>query len=297
MIGGRPLVAVVGDVGLDVLVIPGGPVAVGSDTRADVRVTQGGAGANTAAWLVSCGADALLIGRIGADDAGGLVRADLDRSGVRTHLTADRARATCCVVVVLDEAGRRTMFPSRGASGALAAADVAAADLTDVDHLHLSGYVLLDPSSRAAGVAALSVARAAGLTTSVDPQASALLGDPDQFLADIGGVDLLLPNEDELAALAGADGHQAARRLLDRVGAVAYTSGDRGATWVDASGVTTAPALPIGVVDPTGAGDAFDAGLLAAWLTGSTPEGALLAGVRAGARAVSTVGARPRESG
>jgi ribokinase len=47
------------------------------------------------------------------------------------------------------------------------------------------------------------------------------------------------------------------------------------------------------VVDVTGAGDAFAAGLLSAWCSGASPEEALRAGNRLGARAVSTPGARP----
>lgn len=293
MIGGRPLVVVVGDAGLDVLVRSSGPVAVDSDTRSDVRLTSGGAGANTAAWLVACGAECLLVGRVGADDAALLVRAQLERDGVGSRLAVDAKLATCCVVVLVDEAGRRTMLPSRGAAGVLCTADVSDVDLTDVDHLHLSGYVLLDPSSRQAGLAALAAARGAGLTTSVDPQAFALLREPAQFLADVRGVDLLLPNADELAALAGGAEVEAARRLLDHVDAVAFTAGERGATWVDATTTAVVPALPSLVVDPTGAGDAFDAGLLAAWLTGAPAAAALAAGVRAGASAVATIGARP----
>ncbi|MDQ3112694.1 MAG: hypothetical protein M3Q84_01155, partial [Actinomycetota bacterium] len=53
----RPVVAVVGDAGLDVLARASGPLAVDSDTRAAVRVTGGGAAANTASWLVACGAE------------------------------------------------------------------------------------------------------------------------------------------------------------------------------------------------------------------------------------------------
>lgn len=293
MIGGRPFVAVVGDVGLDVVARPSGPVAVGSDTRSDVRLTHGGAGANTAAWLVACGAAALLVGRIGRDEAATLVRAELDRVGIQAALAVDDVRPTCCVVVVVDESAKRTMFPSRGASGAISAADLAGADLTSVDHLHLSGYVLLDPTSREAGLAALERARLAGLSTSVDPQAAALITSPEQFLTDVRGIDLLLPNEDELLALAGAPGLEATRRLLNWVGAVAFTSGHRGATWVDRDRWVQQSALGLDVVDPTGAGDAFNAGLLVAWLTGATPADALAAGVRAGASAAAGVGARP----
>jgi len=289
----RPVVAVVGDAGLDVLARASGPLAVGSDTRAAVRVTGGGAAANTAAWLVTCGADALLIARVGADDAADLVRAGLERSAVRAALTVDPARPTCCVVVLVDADGERTMLPDRGASAALAPADIDCVDLTGVDHLHLSGYVLLDESSRAGGVAALAAARRAGLTTSVDPQAAALLVDPSRFLADVEGVDLLLPNADEMAALAGACDVRAARTLLDRVGAVAFTTGAGGATWVDRSGATTVPAVDAAVVDPTGAGDAFDAGLITAWLTGASKDRALHAGAVAGAVAVAMIGARP----
>ena len=296
MIGSRPVVAVVGDVGLDVLAIPIGSVAVGSDTRSEVRMTQGGAGANTAVWLAACGVDAVLIGRVGRDDAAALVRADLERAGVRSALAVDEGRPTCCVVVIVDPAGRRTMYPSRGASGAISAGDVAGVDLSGVDHLHLSGYLLLDPSSREAGLAALEAARRAGLTTSVDPQASALLTNPERFLADVRGVDLLLPNEDELAALATATGVDAARALLSRVGAIAFTAGDRGATWVDHDRCIDLPAVAVEVVDPTGAGDAFNAGLLAAWLSGGSPAEALAAGLRVGAAAVATIGARPQRA-
>ena len=71
------------------------------------------------------------------------------------------------------------------------------------------------------------------------------------------------------------------------------TDGPAGATWVDRDGVRTARAPVVDIVDATGAGDAFDAGLLAAWLSGADPEAALRAGCAAGAEAVSRRGARP----
>jgi sugar/nucleoside kinase (ribokinase family) len=77
------------------------------------------------------------------------------------------------------------------------------------------------------------------------------------------------------------------------VGAVAWTDGPAGAHWADAAGRWQAGAPPVEVVDATGAGDAFDAGLLRAWSTGAGPAEALAAGCAAGARAVARLGARP----
>ena len=178
------------------------------------------------------------------------------------------------------ESGERTMLSDRGAAARLAPADLPRLD--GADHLHLSGYVLLDPSSRSAGLAALAAARAAGLTTSVDPQVAAGLAPIRDW---VRGVDLLLPNKDELAAL-GAQ----ATALLDVVGAVAVTEGAAGARWVDRRGTWRVPAPAVEVVDATGAGDAFDAGLLVAWLSGAGPAEALRAGCAAGAAAVRAVG-------
>ncbi|MCP2168343.1 carbohydrate kinase family protein [Goodfellowiella coeruleoviolacea] len=289
---GGPVI-VVGDAGLDVVARYTGRIVHGGDSRARVSIEPGGAGANTAAWLAQCGASPVLVARVGADSAGRQVHAELTAIGVRCAFAVDPDAATCCVVVLVDEHGQRTMLPDRGANARFSPADLDPALLAGASHLHLSGYVLLDASSRAAGLAALAAAHRAGLTTSVDPQAAALITDPAGFLAAIRGVDLLLPNQDELAALTGSGDPAAARELLDVVGAVAVTTGEQGASWVDQDGVVAVPAEPAVCVDSTGAGDAFDAGLLAAWLAGRGPVEALRAGVAAGASAVRLVGAQP----
>ncbi len=279
-----PRVLVVGDAGLDVVVRTDALPAPGGDARARVTVTAGGAGANTAAWLAACGARPVLVARVGADAAADQLRAELAAAGVDCRLAVDPAASTCQVVVVVDAAGQRTMLADRGAAARLGPADLPA-DLAGAGHLHLSGYVLLDPSSRPAGRAALAAARGAGLTTSVDPQAAALLADPADFLADVAGVDLLLPSAGELAALGGP--------AAPAVRAIAVTAGPDGATWIEGATRIQVPAERVPVADSTGAGDAFDAGLLAAWLTGAAPEDALRAGVAAATRAVARLGARP----
>ncbi len=275
-------VVVVGDVAVDVIVEPRSPVIPGADVPARIRMLAGGAGANTAAWLAHLGADVTLVARVGDDPAGRAAADDLRAAGVRPALAVDPGHPTCTVVVLLVD-GDRTMLSDRGAAARLAPADLPPFD--GADHLHLSGYVLLDPSSRAAGRAALARARAAGLCTSVDPQVAPALG--PGFVDDVCGVDLLLPNGAELAALGGLD---ALRGVVD---AVAVTDGAGTARWTDRHGTWTATPPPTDVVDPTDAGDAFDAGLLVAWLGGSGPAASLEAGCAAGAAAVGRLGARP----
>jgi sugar/nucleoside kinase (ribokinase family) len=279
-----PRVVVVGDAGLDIVIRTDALPAPGGDARARITVAPGGAGANTAAWLAACGARPTLVARVGADPAAGRLRAELAAAGVDCRFAVDREATTCQVAVLVDAAGQRTMLADRGAAARLAPADLPAS-LAGAAHLHLSGYVLLDPSSRPAGRAALAAARAAGLTTSVDPQAAVLLTDPGGFLADIAGVDLLLPSAAELAALGDA--------ALAAARAVAVTAGVAGATWIEGTTRVHVPAQPVAVADSTGAGDAFDAGLLAAWLAGADPAAALRAGVAAATRAVARLGARP----
>jgi sugar/nucleoside kinase (ribokinase family) len=287
-------VLVIGDVALDVVATHSGSIVHGGDVRASVTLTTGGAGANTAAWLAHSGVETVLVARVGDDVAGRQASEELTTTGVRCAFTIDTTASTCCVVVLVDGDGQRSMLPDRGAGKNLAATDLDPTLLRDAQHLHLSGYVLLDASSRDAGVAMLAAARAAGLTTSVDPQAAALITDPALFLDEVRGVDLLLPNLDELAALTGSRDLASAKALLDTVGAVAVTTGPDGASWTDRDGMVSVPSAPGDCIDSTGAGDAFDAGLLSAFTAGGSPEDCLLAGVRLGAMAVGQVGAQPR---
>ncbi|OLF12668.1 ribokinase [Actinophytocola xinjiangensis] len=286
-------VVVVGDVAVDVVAAHSGPVVHGGDSRARIALTTGGAGANTAAWLAWCGAEVALVARVGEDAAGRQALEELTTAGVRCAFTFDGEASTCCVVVLVDDQGQRSMLPDRGASARMTPDDLDPALLAGAEHLHLSGYVLLDESTLGAGLAMLAAARDAGLTTSVDPQAAALITDPARFVEELAGVDLLLPNLDELAALTGSRSAASAERLLGAFGAVAVTTGPAGASWVDRDGTVSVPAAPGACVDTTGAGDAFDAGLLSAWLAGKSTEDSLLAGVRAGALAVGRTGAQP----
>jgi sugar/nucleoside kinase (ribokinase family) len=283
-----PRVVVVGDLAVDVLVAPSGPPAPGQDVPARITTSGGGAGANTAAWLAHLGVDVTLVARVGDDAAGRAAVEELRAAGVRPAVAVDAGAPTAAVVVLLGADGERTMLSDRGAAAHLAPSDLP--PLPGVDHLHLSGYVLLDAASRPAGLAALAAAHAAGVSTSLDPQA---IGALPRTLDGLGGIDPLMPNADELAALTGSPEPDSATSLLGGMGAVVVSRGAAGASWVDRDGVRSVSSPAVDVTDGTGAGDAFDAGVLAAWLGGAGPEAALSAGCAAGAEAVSRRGARP----
>jgi len=286
---------VVGDVCVDVVARCGGPPNHGSDTDADVRVTGGGAGGNIAAWLATLGVPVTLVARVGDDAAGRVQAAELEGYGVRCAFAVDPAAATGAVVVLVGPDGERTMLANRGANLRLSTVDIPGA-LPAHGHLHLSGYTLLRDGPRAAGLAALHSARAAGMTISVDPASAAPLAavGAAAFLDWTGGADLLLPNLAEAQLLSGhADPHDAARSLARRYGAVAVTLGRDGALWAAGGTVTHVPAVDVHAVDSTGAGDAFGAGLLAAWLAGADGPTALRRGVRVATTAVTHLGARP----
>lgn len=298
-------VLVVGDVVTDVLGVldtplaGGAGLALGSDTPASITVTAGGSAANTASWLAAAGVPVTLIGAVGDDTAGRARVEELTTDGVRC-LVDRRPDARTGTVVVLSDGAERTMLCDRGANRLLTPQHVAAAmaDSPGAAHLHLSAYPLFDPRSRPGALLALRHARAAGLTTSVDAASAAPLRrwGPASFRARVGSVDLLLANLDEAKTLV-ADPHTdpvgAAHRLLDLARVVVVKAGRDGAVRVDGQEVHVLAAVPTHAVDPTGAGDAFAAGMLAAQRYGASAGETLQAAVTLGAYAVRRHGARP----
>lgn len=291
-------VLVVGDLVTDVLVAHAGPLAVGSDTDARISVGGGGQAANTAAWLAHAGARVMLIASVGNDHAGRERIAELVAAGVSCAVRAHPGTVTGSVVV-LSSADERTMITDRGAAQLLDPADVTAAvrHAQGATHLHLSGYPLLHAESRPGGLAALAAARERGLTTSVDAASAEPLRQlgARAFLDLLSGTDLLLCNADEAAVLAGTGTpEQQAAALTTVARNVVVKRGAGGAVWVSRGGVVRSVAgVRVPPLDPTGAGDAFAAGLLTAWCSGADPAAALAAGAALGAAAVQTNGARP----
>ena len=302
----------------DILAEIPGPLMHGDDNPAVIRTRPGGSAANQAAWLAGLGVDVLFAGRAGAADAG-LHRAELARFGVEAHLAADESVHTGSIVVLIGPDGERTMITSRGANVNLRPADVPAALLDRADLLHLTGYTFFSAGPRAVALGLIAEARRRGIPFTVDPGSAAFLAGlaPGEFFDWTAGAAVCFPNKDEAAVLcrtpgtghsrpagspgpSGSPGPPAsaddmARSLTRYYGMVALKLGAEGVLVGTVAGTLRVPAVPATVRDTTGAGDAFCAGFLAAWLTGSDPRAAAAAGLRTAARAVSTLGGRPRE--
>ncbi|MEU3507747.1 sugar kinase [Streptomyces longwoodensis] len=300
--GGGALL-VVGDVVTDVVARHREPLAVRTDTAAEIRTLPGGAGANVACWAAYTGcADVRLLGRVGADAAAWHERA-LRAAGVRPVLVVDPEAPTGTVICLVDSgaAAERTFLTDSGASLRLEPADWSEDLLDGVVRLHLSGYLLFSSSGRALVRVAAESARARGVPASLDPASAGFLRElgAARFLDLVQGVDVLLPSQDEACLLTGLpDADDAAAELSRHVPLVVTTCGSDGAVVARAGGVVArVAAAPADPRDTTGAGDAFTGAFLAALVAGTEPEAAAAQGCRAGARAVERVGGRPPEQG
>jgi sugar/nucleoside kinase (ribokinase family) len=292
-------VVVVGDLMTDTVAHAHLALARGSDTPATVTMHGGGSGANIAAWLAVDGCEVAFVGRRGADIAGRNRDMELMGYGVDARLVMDPERPTGTCVVMVTHKGDHTMLSDPGANAALSPEDLPQDLFTPGSHLHVSGYTLLNPGSRPAVLAALSTADRAGMSISIDGASAAPLErvGAEPFLQLTNGATLLFVNAAQGKVLTGRDDPGQAARVLNAWyphvvmklgpdGAMMYSNGRPDPVRV--------PGPPIErIVDGTGAGDAFVAGFLPAWLDNKPPGEALVSGCRLAARALNLVGARP----
>ncbi|AMB57804.1 carbohydrate kinase family protein [Microterricola viridarii] len=299
-------IVVFGDVIDDILVRPHGPIRADTDTPAAIRQRPGGSAANVAAWLGSLGAPVDFVGIVGAGDVSSHAAA-LEAQGVRAHLLADPELPTGTIIVLIDENNTRTMLTERGANVRLTPDCVDDALLAGAGGVHFTGYSVFSCGGAADEEGfrrLLERAHASGAVVSVDPSSAGFLADfgVERFLTTIRGADILLPNLDEGMVLTGLEEPTSvAARLSEWFPVVALTLGAAG-TIVAVAG-TEPVCLPVEAAlrtDSTGAGDAFSAGFLAAWLSDSgaaTPLQRAVTAARAGgaaaANAIELVGGRP----
>lgn len=286
-------VLAVGDVIDDVLVRPSGPISPDTDTPSRIERVAGGSAANTACWLAGTGTPVTLVASVGREDVQ-RHEALLVERGVVPHLIP-RHRPTG-TIVVLSQGESRAMLTDRGANEDTDPADVRDDLLAGHALLHVTGHVFAGPDRDAGWRALFERATAAGLTTSVAPGSAGhlrVLG-PDRFRRIVAGVDLLIAGLEEAQLLTGrTDPVAAARELAAAHPLAVVTLGSGGSLLATAGGVERVAAVAADVVDVTGAGDAYAAGLLGALLDGATDAEAGARAASLAALAVGRVGARP----
>lgn len=286
-----PRVGVIGSLNADITVTTRHLPLPGETVVGDPLVVRpGGKSANQAAACALAGATVVMVGAVGDDAYGKLLRESLETSGVDTGFVRTSEVATGTAVITVDSQGENTIVVSAGANGTLDLGDVQAAQqaLRQVSVLGLCLEV-----GDAALLAAQQVVVEAGGTTvlNVSP-----LRDVDPVLID--NAQVLIVNEHELAAVVGSESGSepmAIAAALEKRGInrAVVTLGSHGSVAVEAGRVVALPAFPVRSLDTTGAGDAFMGTLMAA-IAADAPlgEGAALASAfaaiattRAGAQA------------
>jgi ribokinase len=256
-------------------------------------VIPGGKGANQACAAARLGGDVVMVGCVGADGHGELLRRSLAQAGADVAHVASVADApTGVALITVDDAAENHIVVVPGANAHLTAARVAeaAAVFPGAAVVLLQLEVPLEAVEEAA-----RRARAAGARVVLDPAPARALPD-----AVVAAADHLTPNQTELAALTGApvrteeDARHAARGLLARgAGHVVVKRGEHGALLVGADGEWSWPAPPVPAVDTTAAGDAWNGAFAVALAGGSSLTEAGRFATAAASLSVTRHGAQP----
>jgi ribokinase len=250
----------------------------------------GGKGLNQAVTASRLGAQVAMIGCLGDDLAGSLLRDVLTREGVQAAAVRTVAgRPSGTALITVERGGANTIVVAAAANGELGGQDVQAAR-----HLFGPASVVLAQLEVPwpAVEAALQLARTVGARTLLNPSpAPGPLPEPLLAL-----VDVLVPNETEALAMTAcsAPAGAAERLLAQGCGAVVVTLGEQGALVAEAGRrPVSVPAYPVQAVDTTAAGDAFCATLAASLAAGGGLVEAVRRGCAAGAVAATVMGALP----
>jgi sugar/nucleoside kinase (ribokinase family) len=273
---GDGVLVTVGDLVEDVVVWSGGPARPATDNHAVIHRTRGGSAANVAAFAraaVPAAVPARFIGCVGADPAGDMLCAELAGRGVDVRV--QRRGRTGTIVVLVDEAGERTMYPDRAAAAELAG--VPASWLDGAAFLHVPSYGFAAEPAATAVLRLIEDAGRAGVPVSVDASSVGMIGEyrvgryldlmeairPAVFFANAGEARLLDVTRPAFAKTITVVKNGAAPTVVTVPGDLPRT-------------VPVPQAQP--ARDSTGAGDAFAAGFLAARMRGAGPVAAAAAG-------------------
>jgi fructokinase len=263
------------------------------------EVHSGGAPANVAVGLARLGVRTAFVGVVGEDEFGHLLASKLRAESIDVRLRHTRAALTGVWFVALDQAGERSFFAPTGADSAdklLAAEDVERVPQARVFHCGSSAHVL-SPAGETLR-AAVRDAKARGMAVSFDPNVRKHLWRDLRDLRDLCAdvlpfCDVVKLSEDEIEPCLGlCDPREALAALHDlgvRLGCV--TLGERGCIARRGAEILQMPAPRVEVVDTTGAGDGFVAGLLASDPLAGDLSQALATGCAIGSRVCTRLGA------
>lgn len=263
-------VIVVGEVNPDLVMsgyrnraLPGTEVLV-----EDATLVLGGASANCAVALARLGNQVAFVSKVGADLWGDFCLGAMGREGIDVSRVTRDPRLKTGITVSLTSPRDRALITHLGSIAALRAGDVPPDAFEGFDHMHVSSYFLqggLRPGLRAL----FAAARERGLSTSLNPgfDPSELWG--ADLLDTLSEVDLFLPDELVLLAMAGDEALDSAlRRLSQGRTRIVVKLGVEGFATVEAGKVMRRAAFEMDAADITGADASFDAGFLDAWLAG-----------------------------
>ncbi|WP_077036492.1 ribokinase [Pelomonas sp. KK5] len=241
----------------------------------------GGKGANQAVAAARAGGAAtqMLLG-LGEDDAARVLEGSLEAAGVRMHIVRAAGVATGVAFVCLSDSAENAITVAPGANAALKAEHLPS--LSGISHLLMQLETPIETITAYA-----RAARAAGVKVVLNAAPAQAL--PGELL---DAVDVLIVNEGELAAIAGAGrvGDLLARL---KVPTVVVTLGSRGCcARVEGSGYRLQPSFPIEALDTTAAGDTFSGVFVAALSQGAELSAALRRASAAAAIACTRLGAQ-----
>jgi sugar/nucleoside kinase (ribokinase family) len=259
---------------------------LGNDIEAARLGVCAGTSFNTPAAANRIGLRVAYVAEIGNDVWSAMIDDEFEAEGLPTDFLARHDTPLPAVSVALNMDGDRGFVSHwpRGpeADGRLEERALSIVGTVDARHLHAQ----VDDMPALEGAA-----RSRGMTVSVDAYDGASWASSRAIEELLRDADVLLANEAEACAMAGTTDAFAALELLSsHCGCVVIRRGARGAIGIAGGDLREVPADPVDVVDTTGAGDCFNAGFLAGWLSGMPIEHSLTLGVICGSGSVTDFG-------
>lgn len=262
---------------------------------------SGGSAANTMSGVASLGGRAAFIGKVADDELGRIFRHDIRAAGVTFNSSPVAGKApTSRSLILVTPDGERTMNTFLGISTELDHGEVDPAVIRGAAIVYLEGYLFDRPEAKAAFRQAVAIAKGEGRRVALTLSDSFCVDRHRTEFLDLirSGIDILFANEGEIKALYQTDSFDdAARRAGKDAPLSALTRGSKGSLILAGETRVEVPVDPVArVVDTTGAGDLYAAGVLYGLARELPLETAGRLGSLAASEIISHIGARPEAS-